>query len=372
MFCMLKHLAPIRSRSLVALLLIAAAGGSLTGCYYLQAAAGQLALTAGSRPIERLIADPATPEKLRERLAYVLEVRSFAVSELGLPDNDSYRSYVTLDRPFVIWNVFATDRYSVVPRTWCFPVAGCVVYRGYFDWQAAERAALRIRMRGGDAMVAGAAAYSTLGHFDDPVLSTMMRWSDSQLAATLFHELAHQVIYVPDDAAFNEAFATVVEEAGLERWLTARGREAELDAWRRSRLQDEEFTQLLLATRRRLAGLYATERGEEALRTGKQRILGELKYQYGLLRDTWDGYAAYDAWFERALNNAHFVPFATYHQCMPGFVRLFADAGGDFTEFYAAVNRVAALPATQRSAQLCGEDGARVSQRAADRSARSR
>ncbi len=171
------------------------------------------------QPIEAVLSDPATPEKIRSRLEYVQAARDFASDELGLPDNDSYRSYADLGRPYVVWNVFAAPEFSVEPRRWCFPIAGCVVYRGYFNQESARNYARRMRRRGDDAAVGGVAAYSTLGHFKDPILNTMMGWSDAQLAATLFHELAHQVVYIPGDSEFNEAFATTVEEAGLDRWL---------------------------------------------------------------------------------------------------------------------------------------------------------
>jgi predicted aminopeptidase len=326
---------------------------SLTGCYYLQAAAGQLEISSKRRAIEQLIEDPGTEPALRSRLEYVQSARDFAVRELALPDNGSYRSYTALDRPFVVWNVFATDEFSVQPRRWCFPVAGCVVYRGYFDVGAAERYAQRIRLEGGDAMVAGAAAYSTLGHFDDPVLSTMMRWSDAQLAATLFHELAHQVVYVAGDAPFNESFATVVEHVGVERWLTSRGEASLLAQWRETERRAGEFQALLLDTRRRLAEAYAEGGPTDQLRAAKARIFGRMKYEYSLLRERWGNYPGYDAWFDRPLNNAHLVPVATYQDCVPGFERLLAAAGGDLAVFYADVERVASMPAQQRTASVC-------------------
>ena len=325
----------------------------LTGCYYLQAAAGQLEISSKRRGIEQLIEDPQTDPALRGRLEYVRSARDFAVAELALPDNDSYRSYAALDRPFVVWNVFATDEFSVEPKRWCFPVAGCVVYRGYFDSETAERYARSIRLEGSDAMVAGAAAYSTLGHFDDPVLSTMMRWSDVQLAATLFHELAHQVVYVPGDAPFNESFATVVEHVGVERWLTTRGETQVLAQWRETERRASDFQGLLLDTRRRLGEAYASGGPDAKLRAVKAQIFGRLKYEYSLLREQWGGYRGYDAWFDRPLNNAHLVPVATYQDCVPGFERLLAAAGGDLGTFYAEVERLASMPAKQRAVSVC-------------------
>src|SRR3990170_5868323 len=196
--------------------ILVAASLSVSGCYLLQAASGQIELTSKRRPIEKVLADTRTSEELRTRLQYVSAARTFASAELGLPNNDSYRSYADLGRPYVVWNVFATEEFSVQPRRWCFPIAGCVVYRGYFDEKNAQTYARRLRLGGLDTSVGGVAAYSTLGHFKDPVLNTMLGWSDVQLASTLFHELAHHVVYVAGDSEFNEAFATVVEERFVE------------------------------------------------------------------------------------------------------------------------------------------------------------
>src|SRR6185295_11481548 len=184
------------------LLTIAAALLPLTGCYLMQAAGGQMEIASKREPIAEVLADSTTPPKLRTRLEYVAAARDFASVELGLPDNASYRSYADVGRPYVVWNVFATAEFSVEPKRWCFPIAGCVVYRGYFSEAGAENYARRLRFRGNDVEVGGVAAYSTLGHFRDPLLNTMMSWSDAQIAATLFHELAHQLVYVPGDSAF--------------------------------------------------------------------------------------------------------------------------------------------------------------------------
>ncbi|MFL6550253.1 MAG: aminopeptidase [Povalibacter sp.] len=328
---------------------------SLSGCYLIQAATGQMQIVSKRQPIAEVIRDPATSEKLKARLEYVTAARDFASHELGLPDNESYRSYADVGRPYVVWNVFATPEFSVEPRRWCFPIAGCVVYRGYFKESSAERYALRMRSRGDDAMVGGVAAYSTLGHFRDPILNTMISWSDAQLASTLFHELAHQVVYVPGDSEFNEAFATAVEEAGLTRWLTANGREKELQLWHAIRQRQEQFIDLLLNTRSQLQELYASKIPEEEMRARKQETLGRLKFEYSKLRAQWNGYSGYDWWFERALGNAHLVSAATYHGCMPGFERLLNSVNGDLPKFYDEVRRVSKLPKAERARMLCEE-----------------
>jgi len=315
-------------------------GATLSGCYLLQAAQGQLAISGKREPIADVIAATDTSAELKRRLQLITEARAFASRELGLPDNETYRSFVDLQRPFAVWNVFATDRYSVEARRWCFPIAGCVVYRGYFDESAAQRYALRTRMKGHDATVAGVAAYSTLGHFDDPVLSTMLRWTDAQIAATLFHELAHQVLYVPNDSAFNEAFASVVEEEGARRWLTSREQLDVLSQWRNSRERSRQFTQLLLDTRERLAALYRQSADDPDLYFLKQREFGRLKFEYWRLKESWNGYAGYDAWFDRALNNADLVTAATYQSCVPKLRELLESVNGDLPQFYEAAKQL--------------------------------
>ncbi len=336
----------------------------LSGCYLMQAATGQMGIIVRREPIAALLADPGTPDTLRNRLAYVAAARDFASHELGLPDNQSYRSYADLGRPYVVWNVFATDEFSVEPRRWCFPVAGCVVYRGYFSEAGARRYARRLRRGGDDTVVSGISAYSTLGHFDDPVLNTMMGWSDAQLGATLFHELAHQVVYVPGDSQFNEGFATVVEEVGLERWLAHVGRSQDLAAWQVRRQRGAEFIALLLRTRERLRDLYASELPLEQMRARKQYEFGRLKLEYSQLRRDWDGYAGYDAWFQRTLNNADLVSAATYYGCVPGLQRLLASVGGDLPRFYDRARSLAALSREAREAAVCGTAAADADERA--------
>ncbi|MDY6946241.1 MAG: aminopeptidase [Pseudomonadota bacterium] len=334
----------------------------LGGCYLLQAAGGQWELTSKRQPIARLLSDERTPEQLRNRLEYVSAARTFASRELGLPDNDSYRSYADVGRPFVVWNVFATDEFSVEPRRWCFPIAGCVVYRGYFDERNAQGYARRLRMQGKDTSVGGVAAYSTLGHFKDPVLNTMLGWSDVQLASTLFHELAHQVVYVPGDSQFNEAFATVVEEAGLQRWLAARGRLQDLDAWREQRRRNAQFVALLLQTRERLDALYKSDLPDAEKRDRKQYEFGLLKLQYTGLRKQWNGYRGYDWWFSRTLNNANLVSAATYYGCVPGLVRVLESVQRDLPRFYEQARSLANASKEARAAAVCSDQATAVTE----------
>ena len=325
----------------------------LPGCYYMQAFSGQMEIVSKRRPIERVITDPETTPSLRTRLQYVAAARDFASRELGLPDNESYRSYADLGRPYVVWNVFAAGEFSVKPRRWCFPIAGCVVYRGYFREAAARRYASRLARNGYDHAVGGVAAYSTLGHFDDPVLNTMLGWSDAQLAATLFHELAHQVVYVPGDSDFNEGFATIVEEVGLERWLRARGEVRELDAWQARRARHAQFIALLLHTRERLSKLYDSNLATAEMRSRKQYEFGVLKLEFERLREEWGGYSGYDVWFKRTLNNAHLVSASTYHGCVPGLRSALRSVGGNLERFYEQMKSLASDEGAAQRAALC-------------------
>jgi predicted aminopeptidase len=336
------------------LLTIGAALLPLTGCYLMQAAGGQMSIAAKREPIGKVLANTSTPPQLRTRLEYIAAARDFASRELGLPDNDSYRSYADLGRPYVVWNVFAAPEFSVEPRRWCFPIAGCVVYRGYFSEAAAQDYARRLRRQGDDVAVGGVAAYSTLGHFKDPVLSSMLGWSDAQLAATLFHELAHQVVYVPGDSEFNESFATVVEEAGLERWLTARQQTQDLVVWKEQRERQAQFIALLLSARDKLRTLYESALSDDEKRSRKQYEFGELKLEYTRLRQQWNGYSGYDRWFDRTLTNAHLVSAATYYGCVPGLQRVLSEQGGDLPRFYEAVKQLARMDRDARALAVCG------------------
>jgi len=325
----------------------------LPGCYLMQVSAGQLALINAREPIAEVLARPDTSEALRERLEYVSRARRFAVDALGLPDNGSFTGYVALDRKFVAWNVFAAPEFSVEPRSWCFPIAGCVAYRGYFKEADARDYAARLARDGDDVYVAPVAAYSTLGHFDDPVLSTMLAYGDVELAGLIFHELAHQVVYVAGDSAFNEAFATTVELEGVRRWLATLGRPEELATFQRSRARVESVVSLMVATRQRLEQLFASGMPADRMREAKAREFERLRADYEALRARWPAGVNLDPMLGAELNNARLVAVSTYEQCVPGFTRLLAEAGGDLPRFYRAVKAVSRKPAEERGALLC-------------------
>ncbi|MDE3009424.1 MAG: aminopeptidase [Pseudomonadota bacterium] len=328
----------------------------LAGCgstgYYWQALGGHLDLMRQRRPIDAVVADAATPADLRAILRQVQDMRRFAVDALALPDNGSYRSYVALDRPYVIWNVFAAPPLSTTPREWCFPIAGCVAYRGYFRRADADALAARLREDGDDSYVGGVPAYSTLGWMDDPVLSTYVRWPQPELARLLFHELSHQVAYAAGDTAFNEAFATAVEEEGVARWIAAQGRIDLQDRWQQSQQRRAGFLQLVLGVQQDLTALYASAASDADKRAGKLERLARMRQDYQARKAEWGGFAGYDHWFDEGVNNAQLASVAVYTALVPAFRVLLHEQDGDLPRFYAQVRRLAAASADARHAAL--------------------
>lgn len=325
----------------------------LAGCYVTQAVRGQLDVMRRSRPVVAVIADPETPDTLRAKLELTARARDFAVQELDLPDGRSFRNYADLDREYAVWNVVAAPEFSVRPLRSCFPVAGCVTYRGYFEERRARDQRLRLAWRGNDATVEGAATYSTLGHLPDPVFSTMLRWREARLVGTIFHELAHERLYVPGDSAFSEAFANVVEDAGVRRWFESSGEPQALADYEAAMRRSDDFAALVREARANLETLYRSGIPADAMRVEKNREFGLLKYRYQRLRRDWGGYSGYDAWFARTLGNADLASVATYHDCVPGLARELAVAGS-LPGFYARAEALAKLKQAARHAAVCG------------------
>lgn len=318
--------------------------------YYAHVAHGQAQLVTQRQSVDALIAQPSTDAKLTARLRLAQEARRYASAQLHLPDNRSYTNYVDLKRPYVVWNVFAAPRYSVDAILHCFPVAGCVPYRGYFDEAMANAEAAQLEKRGDDVYVGGVAAYSTLGWFADPILSTMLRWDDDELIGTIFHELAHQLIYVKDDTAFNESFASFVADEGLREWRAARG-EAVLGG--RNRAADDEFTHLVLDLRDRLRTLYASKIEPAAMEAAKQNEIAEFRRRYAEWRDRhFPNDHRYDAFVAKPINNATLLPFGLYDGWMPAFATLFAQSGRDWPEFYTRVRALAQASKSVREDRL--------------------
>jgi predicted aminopeptidase len=326
----------------------------LNGCssisYYSQLASGQMQLLRAREPVSRVIADPQRDQKLRAHLAESQKARTFASQQLHLPDNQSYRLYADIGRPYVVWNVFATPEFSLKPQNHCFPIAGCVAYRGYYSQSAARGEAALQRLQGLDVSIGGVEAYSTLGWFNDPIMSSMMGWGDERLATLIFHELAHQRVYVQDDTAFNESFATFVEQEGTRQWRAYRRLPPESGAQAQQR---DEFIELVLDTRTRLEKLYAQPLPPEPMRQRKAAEFEHLRSEYRHMRDNqWAGDKRYDAWINAPLNNARLLPFGLYDQWVPAFAALFQQEGRDWVRFYAAAQKLGALPSEERKVAL--------------------
>lgn len=343
-------------RRLITVLLIITAAQFLGGCsvlgYYSQSALGHLDVMFKSRPISEWLADDTTSDTLRNRLQQVLAMREFAITELKLPDNGSYLDYADLGRSHVVWNVFATPAFSLEPITSCFPLVGCLNYRGYFDEKDAQREAARLKALGNDVHVGGIAAYSTLGWFSDPILNTMLRWSEPRLASVLFHELAHQKLYVDDDSAFNEAFATAVGEIGVQRWYSAQQDSQTIQAWKQQVARKSDFLALVTATATRLRSLYSSDQDATAMQSAKEQIFADMQIEYAEMKQNrWQGYTGYDNWFEQ-VNNAKISAVSTYNRWVPAFMNILSASNHDVDAFYAECERGAKLSRDARQQWL--------------------
>lgn len=336
---------------LIGPLLLAAAGCANFG-YYTQAVKGQFEIYSRTRSIADVIADAHTDPALKDKLRRVLQIREYASRQLGLPDNDSYRGYADLKRPYVLWNVFATPELSLKPIQWCFLIAGCVTYRGYFSHKQAEAFAAKLQAGGDDVYVGGVAAYSTLGWFNDPVLNTIINRPLPEIAGLIFHELAHQRLYIKGDTTFNESFAVTVELEGVHRWLRSNGTGSEFARYRKRLRRRNEFIALMLKYRDRLAALYRSQASVSEKRADKRRILLQLHAEYLRVRASWGGYGGYDRWFAQDLNNAYFVSIGTYYRFVPAFQALLAQEHDDLPAFYRAAQEIGRLPAKDRRAAL--------------------
>jgi len=329
---------------------------SSTGCaqlsYYAQATQGQLGLVASTKPIDQWLADPNVSDQLKQRLTRTQQIRKFAVQELDLPDNGSYTRYAELNRPYVVWNVIATPELSMKPVQWCFPIAGCVDYRGYYRKEDAQRFAQELRGQGYEVRVSGVPAYSTLGWFNDPVLSTFIAYPEAEVARMLFHELAHQVAYAPGDTPFNESFATTVESIGVEQWLDKHGNPDSRERYRQFRQRKRDFIDLLTQHRQRLEEVFATDISDDEKRNQKALVITSLKQSYHHIKDEkWGGYSGYDQWFNEPITNAHFVLVATYEELVPAFQALHAKSGS-MKKFYADVQAMAKQDKARRRERL--------------------
>jgi predicted aminopeptidase len=342
----------MRARLAVLLAGVALVGGCANLTYYLQSVRGQFDIWSRQRDIQTVLASAETPAALRERLRAVLEIRDFASSELGLPENRSYRLYANLERPYAVWNVFAAPEFSVQPRQWCFAFAGCVSYRGYFAKSAAGAFAGATASQGLDVFSGGVPAYSLLGYFPDPVLNTFIHYPPPHLARLIFHELAHQVVYVKDDSVFNESFAVTVEQEGLKRWLAHHGTDGDRKLLDLVLGRRDAFVALIELYRQRAEALYASGMPAGEMRARKTALFAELEQDFRTLRERWGGFPGYDHWFAQKPNNALLASVSIYSRRVPAFQALLAREDGDLERFYEAVRRMAQLEKAERTAAL--------------------
>lgn len=327
---------------------------SMSGCatveYAHHAWQGQREVSRASVPVQDILADPQADAMLKARLSLALEARRFASEELGLPDNASYTRYVALPHNYVLWNIFVTPELSLRPVEHCYPFAGCMAYKGFFDEQRTQREAQSWRDKGHDVHTDGVPAYSTLGMYDDPILSSMLHWNDDYLAELIFHELAHQQFYVRDDTAFNESFATFIGQEGMRRWRAEQGLPPPDAGERRMR---SDLVELIMRTRDDLQKMYASDLDDAAKREGKAQRFEQLKRDYETMRDErWNGDRRFDPWFSAELNNASLLPFGLYDQWVPAFEALFEENEGDWNSFYQAVRELGGRKPEAREAAL--------------------
>jgi predicted aminopeptidase len=331
--------------------LLSACSAVQTVDYYWQSAAGQFDVMSRARSLHDVIAE-TDDGALKVRLTRIRAMREFASRELGLPANGSYTRYSDLGRPFVIWNVFATPELSLTPRRWCFPIAGCVNYRGYFREAEANDEATRLKSDGEDVYIGGVPAYSTLGYFDDPILSSFVRWPETDIARLIFHELSHQLLYVPGDTVFNESFASAVEEVGLARWLAAENNVELMNQTERTQRQRAMFKQLVRDTRARLVSIYGSRIPAAQKRRQKAEAFAAMKAAYDEAKLKDPGLGGYERWFAQTPNNASLSAIALYTDRVPAFREVLREQGDDLGRFYARVRQIAGLPKPERDKLL--------------------
>lgn len=328
----------------------------LQGCssvgYYWEKIQGHSEILSKQQPVQEVIDNPKTSPLLRERLINTQAARNFASEKLLLPDNDSYRNYADIGREYVVWTVVATPPYSIKAKEWCFIVVGCLSYRGYFSKESAEEFAEDLKKQNMDVYVSGIKAYSTLGWFDDPLLSTMLYKSEAYRVGIIFHELAHQKIYIEDDTASNEAFASAVELEGIKAWFSQAGKKQEYQNYLVSRQRDEDFKKILRQTREQLNILYLSSLQKETMQKRKQEIFIQMQESYKNFKKRWNEYSGYDKWMSNKLNNAHLALVATYNDRIPAFQKIFKDSGNNYALFYKKVEVLMALEKTKRNLEF--------------------
>ncbi len=338
-------------------LLIVMCFSILSGCsslgYYHQAAKGHLSLIIATEPIEDWLSAPDTPAPLKAKLRLSQQTRRFAQERLHLPVGDAFSKYTELDRPWVLVNLVAVPEFSLQPHQWCYPFIGCQAYRGYYDLDDARDQARQFADNGYDIFIGGVTAYSTLGWFDDPLHTGFTRLPDPHMVALMFHELAHQVVYIAEDTAFNESFATAVELEGLWLWLQEQGDTTGFEQALQRLRQRKQTLELVEHTADELRQLFdqRDNLNEAEMRKQKADIYERLKQDYLALAQRWDQPGPLGAQPE-TLNNANLALFRQYNHYVPGFRQLFRESDQQFDVFYDAVRTLSRLDAEQRQVRL--------------------
>ena len=326
--------------------------GCSTLAYYNQAISGQSELLEKRLPITEVLADKKLDKNVRRKLQAVQEARVFSVKELGLPDNNSYRDYADLKRPYVMWNIFVTPAFSLTPIEWCYPVVGCIAYRSFFTRADAQQLKIEMEAKGHDVYLAGIPAYSTLGWFDDPVVNSMMHWEDYDLVGTLFHELAHQKFYIKSDTVFNESLAKTIEQEGLRRWMEYKSQGKLYQKYLLDGKREKAFVKIVLKARKNLEHVYANNHKHQNKLAAKLNVFRLLRQDYRQLRESWGGYDGYDRWILSGVNNAKIQSIATYYDYVPAFKRILAEQGGDLDLFYSRVKKITMQTELERKRML--------------------
>ena len=327
-----------------------------TGCqtltYYSQAAKGQAQVLLGQKRISGMVKDPEVPQKLKDQLKLVLELREFARNELKMNPEGNYLKYRDLNRKYVLWVVYAAPPLSVKLKTWWYPIAGKFTSRGFFAEEDARKFAARLQEEGMDVYVGGAPAYSTLGWFNDPVLNTFIRYQENNLAELIFHELAHHHLFIKGDATFNESFATAVAQIGVARWLkTKRGTEQH-DVYLARCDRRHNLSELLAVSRSNLKKLFSSNKTEQEKREGKKKIITALKKDLVALSGSDPAYRKLAVWAKRPINNAVLGARSVYHRRVPAFYALYEQNGRDMEAFLNEVEKIARLQKKERDSLL--------------------
>ena len=337
---------------LISCLILLLLSGCSTFSYYNQAISGQSELLEKRVPITDVLTDKKLDINVRRKLQVVQEARVFSVKELGLPDNNSYRDYADLKRPYVMWNVFVTPAFSLKPIEWCYPIVGCIAYRSFFTRTDAQQLKLEMEAKGHDVYLAGIPAYSTLGWFDDPVVNSMMHWEDYDLVGTLFHELAHQKFYIKSDTVFNESLAKTIEQEGLRRWMNYKSQGKLYQKYLLDDKREKAFVKIVLNARSRLERLYNNNQKQVNKLAAKLDVFRLLRQDYRQLREFWGGYDGYDRWMLSGVNNAKIQSIATYYDYVPAFKRILTEQGGDLSLFYKQVKKITMQTEHERKRML--------------------